>query len=536
MKLSDINIRDPFVLLHEGQYYLYGTRGATCWGKADGFDAYVSDDLVTWSEPHEIFHNDGSFWADRNYWAPEVHQWQGAFYMFASFKAEGVCRGTCILKADNPLGPFVPHSDGPVTPADWECLDGTFYVDRQGKPWMVFCHEWVQAIDGEIQALPLTDDLSAPAGSPRLLFTASEAEWIVPGRPVQGKPSFVTDGPFMWRTADGELLMLWASFSKEGYTQGLARSTNGEIDGKFVQIDPLFMKDGGHGMVFRTKEGKLMLTLHSPNTTLEERPVFFELKEKRGPEGSLTVPARRARLIPINDRVTLIDDAGESTCYLICGDDRALLVDSVNGEEDLMAVVRTITDLPVIVVNTHGHPDHIGSSKYFGEVYLAPEDADLAATFIAERGDAAEFPAFRPVHAGDVFDLGGVQLEAVDLRGHTAGSIGLLDKGDRILYTGDAINTHLWMQLDHSLPLKALQGSLTALLRDHGGDFDHILHGHATGLLRGSWAQDLLQGCEELLAGQQDKDLPYHYFGGECRQHPVRGIDGAVIVYTDGKL
>ena len=45
MRLSDINLRDPFVLVHEGRYYLYGTRGATCWGPATGFDVYVSADL-----------------------------------------------------------------------------------------------------------------------------------------------------------------------------------------------------------------------------------------------------------------------------------------------------------------------------------------------------------------------------------------------------------------------------------------------------------------------------------------------------------
>ena len=50
MKLTDIHIRDPFVLLHEDKYYLYGTRGATCWGEADGFDVYVSEDLENWSE------------------------------------------------------------------------------------------------------------------------------------------------------------------------------------------------------------------------------------------------------------------------------------------------------------------------------------------------------------------------------------------------------------------------------------------------------------------------------------------------------
>ena len=49
--LKDIHLRDPFVLLDQGRYYLYGTRGATVWTEADGFDCYTSDDLVEWSGP-----------------------------------------------------------------------------------------------------------------------------------------------------------------------------------------------------------------------------------------------------------------------------------------------------------------------------------------------------------------------------------------------------------------------------------------------------------------------------------------------------
>lgn len=275
MKTDEINIRDPFVLVHGGKYYLYGTRGETCWGPADGFDVYVGQDLKNWEGPIVCFHNDGSFWADRNYWAPEVHCVNGAFYMFASFKSDSRRRGTAILRALSPLGPFEPWSEGPVTPEDWECLDGTFYASPDGTPYMVFCHEWVQAGDGEIHAMKLTKDLRAPAGEPFLLFRASEAPWCRQVHHSSGLDGYVTDGPFLWRKEDGTLLCLWSGFSETEYAQGLAVSDNGDIDGHFTQLPPLFPEDGGHGMLFRTLEGELLLALHSPNKHLLERPRFI---------------------------------------------------------------------------------------------------------------------------------------------------------------------------------------------------------------------------------------------------------------------
>ena len=85
LSLSEIHLRDPFVLLVQDTYYLYGTRGATCWGPATGFDVYESRDLISWSDPQPCFENDGTFWADRNYWAPKVHVRDGKYYLFASF-------------------------------------------------------------------------------------------------------------------------------------------------------------------------------------------------------------------------------------------------------------------------------------------------------------------------------------------------------------------------------------------------------------------------------------------------------------------
>ena len=280
MKTNEIHVRDPFVLPWEGKYYLYGTRGPTCWGLADGFDVYVGKDLENWEGPIEIFHNDGSFWADREYWAPEVHVINGAFYMFASFHSPNRCRGTQILRAEKPTGPFVPISDGPVTPADWECLDGTFFQSKDGDPYLVFCHEWLQVHDGEVCAMKLTPDLKAAAGEPRVLFRASQAPWVVPSVHKDGNKNYVTDGPWLHRCPDGRLMMLWSSHGKDGYAQAASYSDNGDITGNWTPAaEPIFGRDGGHGMIFRDFEGVQHLVLHAPNENPYERPVFLPFEE-----------------------------------------------------------------------------------------------------------------------------------------------------------------------------------------------------------------------------------------------------------------
>lgn len=277
MTFKDINIRDPFILPYDGKYYLYGTRGETAWVSAEGLDVYVSDDLEIWSEPHECFSVPENFWANKEIWAPEVHIYNGSFYMFVSLRSDERKRATQILKAESPLGPFLPFTDGAITPADWTCLDGTFYVDKNGDPYIIFCHEWVEVTDGEIHAMKLNRDLTAPAGEPFLLFRASEPDWA-----DKTRDKFITDGPFMYRTECGKLLMIWSTFTPTGYVQAIACSDNGEIDGKWYHEKPLFEDNGGHGMIFEDYNGVKHLVLHSPNENPMERPVLFDIAEENG--------------------------------------------------------------------------------------------------------------------------------------------------------------------------------------------------------------------------------------------------------------
>lgn len=292
MKREDIQIRDPFIFRDDRSktYYLYGTTDPNCWdGICTGFDGYRSKDLKTFEGPFPVFRAPAGFWADRNFWAPEVHFYNGKYYMLASFKASGFCRATQALVSDTLDGPFFPAGESALTPSEWECLDGTLYVDKQETPWLIFSHEWIQCHVGEVCAMQLESDMScAKAETLQILFRATDAPWVTChtfaiNNENNGKSGFVTDGPFLFHDNNGELLMLWSSFGQEGYAIGLARSKSGEITGPWEQEEqPLFKKDGGHAMIFKTFEGNRLLTMHMPNIVSAERPQFFELIETNG--------------------------------------------------------------------------------------------------------------------------------------------------------------------------------------------------------------------------------------------------------------
>lgn len=264
---KDIRVRDPYIVPFEGKYYLFGTTDSDPWnGKGEGFQVYVSEDLENWEGPRYAFQPAPDFWAEKNFWAPEVHRYKDSWYIFAGFISSNRRRGTQILKSDCLTGPYEPISEGPVTPAEWECLDGTLHVDEKGKPWIVFCHEWVQIHNGTVCAMPLSDDLRQAIGEPVVLFSGSDAPW-------KGwrDADYVTDGPFLYRGGDGSLRMIWSSFSAKGYAEGIAVSQTGSILGPWEQLPEPAVEGGGHGMIFDDFEGNTWLTFHSPNESPDER-------------------------------------------------------------------------------------------------------------------------------------------------------------------------------------------------------------------------------------------------------------------------
>ncbi|HYO09273.1 MAG TPA: glycoside hydrolase family 43 protein [Tepidisphaeraceae bacterium] len=283
--LADVRMRDVCIMPDPASktYYMVGPARR-------GVRAYTSKDLVTWEGPKVIYQPPADIWGNIpvvGIWAPEMHAYKGKYYLFLTFNTRTqfaeqwrnwrprVYRGSQVLVGDAPTGPFKHFQNRSTPPPDMMTLDGTLWVE-EGVPHMVFCHEWVQISNGSVNAIPLKDDLSEAAGEPVRLFSAAEAPWSKPGS--EGG-NYVTDGPSLYKSKSGKLFMIWSSFGTGNYTTGVAISDSGKLAGPWRQEkEAIFTDDGGHGMLFKTFEGQLMMVLHSPNEG-SERPRVFEMED-----------------------------------------------------------------------------------------------------------------------------------------------------------------------------------------------------------------------------------------------------------------
>lgn len=289
---KDLRVRDPFIVLHEGVYYLYATTGETT------LSFYTSRDLENWNCGGAAFEIPTDFWAFRDVWAAEVHKYREKFYLFVSLLGKDGMRGTQIAVSDAPEGPFVPLCDGPVTPRSQSCIDGTLYV-HEGIPYLFYSHDWPdnydtekQAYVGQICCARLLTDLTAIQGEPWVVFD-SDASPISKATPHhllwQERQSlrFGSDAPFVQKLSDGRLLLTWSPYLQDNYVVLGAVSESGSVFGPWTHLEtPLYDQNGGHAMFFRNPEGKLCMCLHGPEVEMLERACIFEMEEQ---EGVLTV-------------------------------------------------------------------------------------------------------------------------------------------------------------------------------------------------------------------------------------------------------
>lgn len=246
---------DPYVLFHDGIYYMYATNGFS-W---KGFEAYTSKDLVNW-EYAGVVAEKPDILGEYNFWAPEVYFYNNQFYML--YSAEEY---TAVAVSDSPLGPFKKTSDNFIF--DFHAIDGNLLFDDDGRIYMYFSRILHSEGEGQqIWGVEMNSDLLSAKLDTLTLLTAPNKEW----------EGWVNEGPFMLKHNGTYYL----SYSGEFYfniNYSVGYATSDSPLGTFTRhennpiLDPdTFIHGTGHHAFVNSPDGsELFIVYHCHKNTNE---------------------------------------------------------------------------------------------------------------------------------------------------------------------------------------------------------------------------------------------------------------------------
>ena len=250
----------------------------------------------------------------------------------------------------------------------------------------------------------------------------------------------------------------------------------------------------------------------------------------------------------IRDGVYIIREPNGTNCYLIVGSEKAMLIDCGVGFSDIKGAVKKITDLPLVVVITHGHVDHFGGSWQFPEIYLHKDDCkrlnDIQRTYFlrkiflkgAQGADEThvsygEFkdkpkPKIIKLNGGETFDLGNKLIRIYHTVGHTWGSVAVTDETDGIIFSGDNVCDALWMMLPGASSIEEWLPSCEWLY-EMSKSYD-VYWGHRKEKLETDYIRQVMIWGREILALYPENDKISKF-----KQYPERS-DG--IIFRTGNV
>ncbi len=334
----DVKFGDPYVLLaSDGNYYMYGTGGVK-----DGFGCYSSADLVNWEYRGAVYQgNTPDSWAKACFWAPEVYEKDGRFWMFFSAdwkenptnELENFRIGVAV--SDSPTGPFREVSDGPLFDPGYPIIDANVFFDDDGRCWLYYsrcCYkhpveseiaDWARAQglydeieESWIYGVELAPDFSKVIGEPQLLLAPpsrmndKQAEWE--SRSVTAKEANRrwTEGSFLIKK-DGIYYMMYSAnfFGGENYAVGYATATSPLGPYTKSSDNPVLEKNTasggivtgvGHNSITWSRDGKQLFCVYHGRTaaTGQERVVFIDKMSIR--DGKLHVEGPTTTLSEID--------------------------------------------------------------------------------------------------------------------------------------------------------------------------------------------------------------------------------------------
>ena len=269
---TPIHMGDPFVIQHEGRYYLFGTNASN-----EGFKCWGAPDLVHWKERGWAYRETDDSWAKSHYWAPEVEFHRGKFYMTYS-AMNNACDPPRLLIAlavsDKPEGPYcdlhVPWFD-----FGYSAIDGHIFVDDDGKPYLYFSRNGSQDgySFGIIYGVELADDLSKPVGEPVKLMEADQ-----PWEKVRYAENRCNEGAFVLKH-DGRYYMTYSANHTGFPHYGIGYATADQPLGPWVKAEEnpiaatnleIGVSGPGHSCITSSPDGTEMFIVYHTHANAQK--------------------------------------------------------------------------------------------------------------------------------------------------------------------------------------------------------------------------------------------------------------------------
>lgn len=280
---SDIHLGDPYVLRVDSTYYMYGTHDY------GGFQVWESDDLENWDSLGYAYTRPENSWGTDAFWAPEVHPYQGRYYMMYSAKGPDREAGykLCLAVADHPAGPFTDLRTPWLSWDGWKTIDAHLFVDRDSVPYLYFNRVGIKGkgkqMWGVIYVVRLSDDLMHAETEPREVVRA-EQDWEA-ADPTYN--SNANEGAYVFREGDTYHLTYSSGHYKSPlYGIGLATATSPYGPWRKYDGNPLYSTDKargisgpGHNSFTTTRDGRRMIVYHvhaDPDRPGPDRTVRIE--------------------------------------------------------------------------------------------------------------------------------------------------------------------------------------------------------------------------------------------------------------------
>ena len=340
----NVQFGDPFVLFTHGAYYMYGTGG----GAIQGYGAYSSKDLVGWKKEGQVyFGNNKNGWSDPKlkwdgaYWAPEVYEVSGKFYLFYSAQwkvnptneMENFRIGVAV--SDKPTGPFIDLAAKPIFDPGYPTIDANMFVDTDGKFYLYYSRvAYKHPVESEVAAwakkkgwfdeieeswvygVELKSDFSGVIGEPKLLLRPpvrmndKQAEWESRSVTSNEVGRRWTEGSVTFKKGGIYYIMYSANnFDGQNYAIGYATASSPLGPFNKASNNPILQKNTGrgglvsgtgHNSVTYSPDGKEMFCVYHGRTakTGDERVVFIDRMKVKNGKITITGPTTTPQKMP----------------------------------------------------------------------------------------------------------------------------------------------------------------------------------------------------------------------------------------------